>query len=104
MLPATTLANECYRFMFQGCERLINTPILPAPTLINRCYLGMFMECFNLQEIICLAEDMSNIENTMEWVRNVSDNGVFFKNPNLIHVEFGPNGVPEHWDVRDFIY
>jgi hypothetical protein len=47
-LPATTLADQCYRFMFSGCTSLTSAPELPATTLANNCYEGMFYGCTSL--------------------------------------------------------
>ena len=47
-LPATTLANECYRNMFYGCTKLTSAPVLPATTLAYSCYYSMFMGCTSL--------------------------------------------------------
>ena len=49
VLPATTLANECYTSMFDGCTRLTTAPsVLPATTLTNSCYAYMFNGCTSL--------------------------------------------------------
>ena len=47
-LPATTLANYCYSYMFNGCTGLTTAPELPATTLASSCYSGMFHGCTNL--------------------------------------------------------
>lgn len=47
-LPATTLANYCYNYMFYGCTNLVNTPELPATTLATYCYEKMFQNCTSL--------------------------------------------------------
>ena len=47
-LPATTLANYCYRDMFKSCTKLTSTPELPATTLANYCYSKMFYGCTSL--------------------------------------------------------
>lgn len=47
-LPATTLANTCYGYMFQGCSALTIPPSLPATTLADNCYRSMFYNCTNL--------------------------------------------------------
>lgn len=44
-LPATTLANGCYRWMFLKCSSLTTAPALPATTLAPSCYLAMFNGC-----------------------------------------------------------
>ena len=47
-LPATTLANNCYRDMFHGCTSLTTPPELPATTLAQGCYGSMFYDCTSL--------------------------------------------------------
>ncbi len=42
LLPATTLKQNCYEYMFYGCTGLTTAPKLPATALINYCYYGMF--------------------------------------------------------------
>ena len=48
VLPATTLANYCYSYMFSGCTFLTTAPELPATTLAESCYGGMFNGCTSL--------------------------------------------------------
>ena len=48
VLPATTLAESCYRRMFYGCSSLTTAPALPAETLASNCYAEMFRECTSL--------------------------------------------------------
>lgn len=47
-LPATTLAPSCYLAMFNGCSALTTAPELPATTLAASCYDAMFFECTSL--------------------------------------------------------
>jgi hypothetical protein len=47
MLPATTLAESCYKSMFSGCTGL-TTFILPATELARSCYSHMFEGCTGL--------------------------------------------------------
>lgn len=42
LLPATTLVNWCYAYMFQDCNFMNTTPELPAMMLAESCYRGMF--------------------------------------------------------------
>ena len=49
VLPATTLTDRCYSFMFQDCESLVNAPTLPATTLADGCYYKMFEGCKSLE-------------------------------------------------------
>ena len=48
LLPATTLAKECYGRMFSGCRSLETAPALPATTLAESCYYSMFYGCTSL--------------------------------------------------------
>ena len=50
VLPATTLANSCYKYMFYGCQSLTKAPELPATTLTDYCYGFMFPGCTSLTE------------------------------------------------------
>ena len=47
-LPATTLANWCYEYMFDHCTRMSRAPALPATKLAQACYHRMFSDCTNL--------------------------------------------------------
>ena len=52
ILPATTLANNCYDSMFSGCTSLTTIPdLLPATTLANNCYESMFGDCTSLTTV-----------------------------------------------------
>ena len=48
VLPATTLANNCYSSMFYGCTSLTTAPQLLATTLTDYCYDYMFKGCTSL--------------------------------------------------------
>ena len=48
VLPATTLAEDCYDSMFQGCTKLTAAPALPATSLATSCYNSMFDGCTSL--------------------------------------------------------
>ena len=48
VLPATTLAEYCYRDMFRGCTNLTTPPELPATILAQECYECMFYGCTSL--------------------------------------------------------
>ena len=47
-LPATVLADECYYSMFSSCTSLVASPELPATTLAKNCYDNMFSSCTSL--------------------------------------------------------
>ena len=47
-LQATTIGASCYKRMFQGCTSLSTSPELPATTLAAECYSSMFNGCASL--------------------------------------------------------
>ena len=47
-LPATTLTDNCYSYMFYNCTSLTTAPELPATTLVSNCYQNMFQDCTSL--------------------------------------------------------
>ena len=49
-LPATILAESCYRSMFAGCDGLTQAPELPATILAESCYRSMFEWCKGLTQ------------------------------------------------------
>lgn len=60
-LPATTLANECYAYMFEYCV-FTEAPELPATTLGRECYSRMFQNCPSLTSVIIYAESISSYQ------------------------------------------
>ena len=48
ILPAMKLAYNCYQYMFQNCSSLITVPELPATTLSRNCYTSMFNGCSSI--------------------------------------------------------
>ena len=48
-MPATTVADDCYGCMFQGCTELTTVPVeLPATEMKEYCYSSMFYGCSKL--------------------------------------------------------
>ena len=98
-LPATTLASNCYNQMFQNCTSLTTAPELPATTLANYCYQQMFQNCTSLNYIKCLATDISAEYCTLYWVYGVASTGTF-ECPASTNwsSKTGNNGIPSGWD------
>ena len=60
-LPAETLADRCYSFMFEGCTSLKTAPNLPATKLAGDCYFRMFNGCKSLETApTLLAESLAS--------------------------------------------
>ena len=53
VLPATTLASDCYYRMFAECDGITSLPedFLPATTLASACYADMFRDCDGLTSL-----------------------------------------------------
>lgn len=114
-LPATTLVGDCYFGMFVGCTGLTTAPILSASTITSSnqwrdsggniryvgAYQDMFKNCTNITSITCLATDISAINCTNNWVKNVSATGTFTKPSSMNSWGYGVNGIPSGWTVQN---
>ena len=101
-LPATTLTNYCYYDMFDGCTSLTTAPELPATTLTIYCYAYMFNECTSLSYIKCLATDISASSCLSYWVQNVAATGTFVKEYKLKSIPINSeSGIPEGWVIEE---
>lgn len=98
-LPATTLAYYCYSYMFYGCKSLTTAPELPATTLASGCYRQMFYNCRKLNYIKMLATDVSASDCLGNWVTNITSRGTFVKHPNMTTLSTGTSGIPSGWTV-----
>lgn len=67
VLPAMTLDTACYWNMFRSCSNLTTAPLLPATTLVEKCYSEMFRYCSKLSSVTCLA---TNIEESNKFLTN----------------------------------
>ncbi len=83
-LPATNLAANCYGQMFNGCTHLTKAPVLKAETLVDGCYNAMFYGCSALNDITMLATDINAIDCLTAWVYGVSATGTFTKAASLM--------------------
>ena len=99
-LPATTLAAYCYSSMFSGCTSLTAAPVLPATTLAVDCYQSMFSGCTHLASVTCLATDISASNALKTWLRNVSATGTFTKAAG-VNYPSGESGIPTGWTVEE---
>ena len=79
VLPATSLASSCYQYMFKGCTSLTTSPVLPATTLISNCYRYMFLDCTSLNNVTSYADSIGDgVEYTFNWLYNVATTGTFY--------------------------
>lgn len=95
-LPATELVYDCYGSMFSSCESLTEAPQLPATTLADWCYRYMFMGCTSLNKIITCANDISASSCLDGWLDSVAPTGTFY-NLGRATYKTGASGIPSGW-------
>ena len=87
--------------MFSGCYSLTTSPALPATTLADYCYRYMFSGCSKLNYIKMLATNISASNCLTGWVTNVASTGTFVKNSAMTTLPTGIDGIPSGWTVVD---
>ena len=101
-LPATTLREGCYYYMFYGCTNLTKAPVLPAATLVKYCYANMFRGCSSLNYVKCSGNPVSSNTNyTSEWLSGVPSSGTFVKKSGVTTWWTGSGGIPSGWTVTE---
>ena len=100
-LPATTLAESCYRGMFQQTA-ITKAPLLLVETLSwNDCYRYMFYGCKKLAYIKCLAKNPDTTYTQNFTGGGVASSGTFVKNAAMTTTwPTGANGIPSGWTVE----
>ena len=97
-LPATTLLEGCYYYMFYGCTHLTKAPVLPAATLVKYCYANMFRGCSSLNYVKCLTTyPGSGMNYTTNWLSGVPSLGTFVKKSGVTW----ESGIPSGWTVTE---
>ena len=86
--------------MFQNCTSLTTAPELPATTLVQYCYQYMFGGCSNLNYIKAMFTTTPSATYTYNWVSGVAASGTFVKNSAATWDVSGTNGVPTGWTVQ----
>ena len=103
-LPATTLANTCYGYMFAGCKSLTKQEgwYLPCESFntsqTKGCYNFMFADCINLVEMYTKQSNISSDYNS-KWLYNINTQGTLFMNRNSTQTSFEWTVKPANWNV-----
>lgn len=94
-LPATNLSEGCYSqmFLYSG---ITTAPVLPAKKLAKLCYYNMFQYCTLLNNVTCLATDISAVACTTDWFVNASTSGTFIT-PSSTTWTGDTSGIPSGW-------
>lgn len=97
VLPATTLAIDCYSGMFRGCTSLTTAPALPATRLVFECYKGMFNGCSSLNSITTYANNISASNCITNWLSGVAATGDFYNLGGATYQTDSVSGIPSGW-------
>lgn len=104
ILPATTLTDNCYGYMFSGQNMITTTPFLPAQYPFSGSYYRMFYGCTRLNYVNAafLDEPTDEISGfSWDWLYDVAATGTFVKNHYATWTDRGTYAVPTGWTIVD---
>lgn len=100
-LPAPTVKNFGYGWMFDGCTNLVKGPEVFATTIGTRYGIDHFFNnCTSLQEIKIHYTGSFGGERFAGWVTNVPSGGTIYYNGS--DRSTGANAIPNGWTVQSF--
>lgn len=99
----STLDKANFRQLFFTNINLVDATnlILPVTTLAENCYERMFQGCSKLKSITMLATDISASSCLDNWVKGVAATGTFTKAASMTTLPTGDSGIPTGWAVVD---
>ena len=89
--------------MFYWCASLTKAPELPAATLVENCYEYMFGMCINLNYVKALFITQPSSTYTNFWLTGVCTEGTFVKSKKASWRNSdvrGVSGIPLLWTVH----
>ncbi len=97
LLPATTLTNYCYAYMFMKNYQVQKSPALPATTLAQSCYEGMFNTDSALNEVR-IAATTTATDALKNWLSGVAASGTVYADLSFTGLPTDSvSGVPSGW-------
>jgi hypothetical protein len=84
--------------MFRKCTSLTQAPALPAITLANSCYYYMFRDCNKLNNINVNFSAWNPTNATSNWVKVVASSGTFTC-PTALPETYGTSYIPSGWTI-----
>ena len=100
LLLPSTVTPYCYANAFESCSRLRTSPVLPATTLATYCYATMFSGDNVINNVTCLATDISAASCTSGWLNSAGNTGTFTCAAGMTNTwSRGINGIPTGWSV-----
>lgn len=91
----------CFNEMFRGCASLVQAPDLPATTLAEGCYKSMFYDCTKLDNLKCSATVSNMTTFTSNWLLNVATIGTFTCNNKKYFEIDSASGIPKGWSITE---
>lgn len=85
--------------MFEGTA-ITTAPYLPATTLANECYRYMFFACSKLNYIKCMATNPGANTTPNFTGGGVAATGTFVRKTG-VNWPTGANGIPSGWTVQE---
>ena len=97
--------DRAFECLFYDNSHIKNHPskniVLPATTLAEDCYVCMFYHCTSLNKVECLATDVSAEDCTTSWLSGVASSGTFIKASGMNDWPIGTDGIPFGWTVQN---
>ena len=102
----TSLSKYKYAFvsLFKGCTSLTKAPALPATTLSDYCYYYLFDGCKSLKEVRISATKTATGA-LANWLGNACTTGDLYCDPNATIFPSGISGIPAKWrrlNINDY--
>ena len=86
--------------MFNGCRSLTTAPELPATTLVDGCYYYMFNGCSKLNYVKAMfTTDLTTGTYLSDWLNGAPETGTFVKN-SAATWDNTAAGIPSGWTVQ----
>lgn len=114
-LNATTLYNQSYHSVFNGCTNLVTPPEIKATSYYsdsssntNGSFAEMFYNCSKLNQIkVHFTSWDNNSRGTKNWTYGTKASGTFYKPSSLLTINntsgntSNPNNIPYNWTVTN---
>ena len=104
ILPAIRLSTSCYEKMFKNCTGLTTPPYsigTSGTVMTSGSCAYMFQGCTSLNNITCLATDISANMSIYRWVYGVASSGTFTKAASMTSWPTGDSGIPSGWTIQN---
>ena len=96
---STTLTSYAFYCLFNNCTSLTTAPALPATTLAPNCYAYMFSFCEMLNYVKAMFTDVSTPNSLTHWLTDVSPTGTFIKSKDATWTNEDAK-IPTGWTVQ----